>query len=226
MHAVLSIVLLGTIDAQPTVNGLYPLWENTGELHARWSGQIGFAHAQLGFGPMQVGTQPFLDAYGTYNGELKVALWRGTLLRVAAIAGWYRVPAAAESRTIGNLHTVHLWNPYGPITLLPGSIAGTLLASRRLRVHLATTVLGQWAEDSRDRQVSVGFASIGELRASTHWAALLHAGVEGVPVTTQVHAGLSFAYRLPYLDLRIGYARRFEDGESSGVFLFDGALVF
>lgn len=228
MRTIALLLLLSRVAAaaEGTVNGLYPLWEQTGDLHEAGTLQIGFLHAQLGLGPVQVGTQPFLDLYGTANAQAKLALWRGQRLRLALVPGWYRVPAAAQARAIGNLRTVKLYNPYGPVTLVPVALAASLLLSPRLRIHAAGSVLGQWADDARDRMASAGAAALLELRANARWAAMVHAGVEGVPVTRQTHAGLSFAYRLRHLDLRLGYARRFEDGESSGVLLFDGALLF
>lgn len=212
--------------ADATVNGLYPLWEQTGELHEAGALQIGFRHAQLGLGPVQVGTQPFLDLYGTANAEAKVALWRGERLSLALVPGWYRVPAAPQSRAIGTLQTVNLENLYGPITLFPVALAASLALSPRVRCHMAGTALLQWADDARDRQATAGAAALLELRANARWAAMVHAGVEGMPAMRQSHAGLSFAYRLSHLDLRVGYARRWQDGESAGVLLFDGALLF
>src|SRR5262249_13087115 len=44
------------IDSSPTVNGLYPLWEHTGEIHPWLHFQIGYSHAQLGLGWVQLGT--------------------------------------------------------------------------------------------------------------------------------------------------------------------------
>src|SRR6185369_15104913 len=57
------------------VNGLYPLWENTGLTHGSGTGQVGYLHAQGALGPFQLGTQPLLDVYGTPNLAAKVALW-------------------------------------------------------------------------------------------------------------------------------------------------------
>src|SRR5437879_1021533 len=74
-----------------TVEGLYPLWEHTGELHAPGAFAIGYGHAALGLPRAQIATQPFLDLYGTANAQAKVALWRTPRLRLALEAGWYRV---------------------------------------------------------------------------------------------------------------------------------------
>lgn len=227
LRAVVASLAAAAAAAEPrTVNGLYPLWEHTGEVHDRFAGQVGFAHAQIGLGPAQIGTQPFLDLYGTANAGVKAALWRGGRLRVALGAAWYRVPTGAESRTLGNLHTVHLVNPYAPITLVSVPAAATFVLAPRVQIHASAAALAQWSEDVRDRLFTSGAAAVGELRATRRWAAMLHAGHEGFPAAPQTHVALSFAYRLAHLDLRAGYARRFEAGESSGAFLFDGALVF
>ena len=122
MRTIAILLLLPRLAAaaDTTVNGLYPLWEQTGELHDAGAMQIGFGHAQLGLGRLQLGTQPFLDFFGTANAQAKIALWRGDPLRLALVCGWYRVPTAAEARTVGRLHSAKLSNPYGPVNLLPG----------------------------------------------------------------------------------------------------------
>jgi hypothetical protein len=214
------------MEAMPTVNGLYPLWEHTGEVHPWLHFQIGYNHAQLGLGPVQLGTQPVLDIYGIYNGQAKVAFRRKGKLRIAAELGWYQVPTNAQSRTIGNLHAVHLINPYESISLVPLSLAATWLPLRWLRVHGAATVLGQWASSTRNRQASVGVAALVEARASEHWAVMAHLGVEGIGVAAEEHVGASLVYRHQFVDLRAGYARRFADGESDNQFMFDVAVVF
>ena len=208
-----------------TVNGLYPLWEQTGEVHDAGRVQFGYQHAQLGLGYLQLETQPYLDAYGTVNGEIKVRVYGSASTDAAVQVGWYHAPARVDKQEVGNLHTVNLMNR-APIDMVPLQFAETFFLSPRLQLHAAATALPQYSRDSRDTSVSFGGASMLEMRASRRWAAMAHAGVEGAPVTVQSHAGLSFAYRWSFLDLRAGYATRFENGTEAGVVLFDGAVVF
>jgi hypothetical protein len=222
--AILGILTAASLPAraqEATINGLYPLWEVTGELHDAGRAQVGYQHAQLGLGPLQLETQPYLDAYGTVNGEVRIRLFRDAAVQL----GWYHAPAQVAGHEIGNVHAVNLVNP-APIDLVPVQLAETFGLSPRLQLHATATSLLEYSPDSRDSQVSFGAAGILEMRASRHFAAMAHAGVEGAPVSLQSHAGLSFAFRASFLDLRAGYAARYENGTQAGVVLFDGAVVF
>jgi hypothetical protein len=231
--ATLSTSVEGGIPTAPaldTVNGLYPLWEQTAILHPKGTVELGYQHAQLGLGPIQVGTSPYLDLFGTYNLELKLKLFAGQSTAVALVAAGYRVPTQAESRTIGNVHAIGLVNPYDPVWVFPMSVALSQVLSQRLHLHATTTVLVTNAggtQGSQRSDVSFGQVAILEMRASGAWRAFLHAGVEGLRVEPNGHLGLSFGYRGRRVLASAGYARRMSlDGESAHVFLFDGGLVF
>ena len=214
-------------DLQGSVNGLYPLWEQTAILHPAGGGQVGHGHAQFGLGLVQVGTQPFLDLYGTYNLELKVALPGGDRHRTALVLGGYRLPENAEERSIGDLHRPGFSNSYGPLTLFPVSLAHSFVASGRLRIHSAATALFQYGSSSVDRNLSGGVATMVAFHASWHWSARLHGGLWGFGVERQAHAGLSFAYWSPRLAVAAGYARQASlTGETRSLFMIDGALLF
>ncbi len=218
---------LGDDDLQGSVNGLYPLWEQTAILHPAGGGQVGHGHAQLGLGPLQLGTQPYLDLYGSYNFELKVALPGSERHRTAVVLGGYLLPAEAEARSLGDLHRPGFSNPYGRLDLFPISFAHSFVASDRLRVHSTLTALLQYGRSSIDRNVSAGVASMLAWHASLHWSARLHAGLWGFGVERQAHAGLSFAYWSPRVAAAVGYARQFSlSGESRRVLMIDGALLF
>jgi hypothetical protein len=214
-------------EAPPTIEGLYPLWEYTGRTHASGTGQIGYGHAAWALGPVQLGTQPFLDLYGTLNLQAKVAVAQGERTWLAFQAGAYRIPTEAPNHTIGQLHAPR-YDSYAPVTLLPLALAATWQPSARARLHAATTVLVSRSPDPQHRNVSVGEALLAELLASPRWAARLHAGLEGVGVAAQAHAGLSFAYTNRFLQLQAGYARTLplRGSAGDGTIMFDGALLF
>ena len=213
-------------EAVATVNGAYPLWEYTGEMYARGRAQVGYQHAQLGLGRVQIETQPFLDVYGILNGEIKVGLTSGERTRSALVLGYYDVPTTVESMPLGNSPVASM-PLYAHLKLLPASIAGTAEIGSRLRAHANAMVLGQWADDPRARAISAGASTMIEYRAFEHWAAMMHLGAEGLGQAERAHAGMSLAYRLPYIDLRGGYARQFSRTDPpANVVLFDGALVF
>jgi hypothetical protein len=212
---------------QSSVNGLYPLWEQTAVLHPAGGGQIGHGHAQLGLGPVQVGTQPFLDLYQTFNLQLKLALPGNQRHRTALVMGAYRVPAQAEARALGDLHRPGFTNQYGPVGLFPVSLAHSFAASERLQLHSTLTGLLRHGDDPMDRQPSLGLATMVAWHASWHWSARLHGGVWGLGVEPQAHAGLSFAYEGERMTVAAGYARQASfTGESRAVFLLDFALLF
>jgi hypothetical protein len=214
-------------DLQGSVNGLYPVWEQTAILHPAGGGQVGHGHAQIGLGFLQLGTQPFLDLYGTYNLELKVALPGSGAHRTALVAGGYRLPADAGGRSLGDLHRPGFSNPSGALTLFPVSLAHSFVASERLRVHSAATALFQYGNSSIDRNLSAGVATMVAWHASWHWSARLHGGLWGFGVERQAHAGLSFAYWSPRVAVAAGYARQASfTGESRSHFMIDGALLF
>jgi hypothetical protein len=210
-----------------TVNGLYPLWEQTAVLHPKGTVELGYQHAQVSLGPVQVGSSPYLDLYGTYNLELKLKLFAGPATAVALVAAGYRVPTQAESRTIGNLHAVGLANPYDPVWVFPLSLAASRVLSPRLHLHATATVLTTHAGAAQGTQVSFGQVAVLEMRATSAWRAFVHAGLEGLGVEPNGHLGLSFGYRGRHVLASAGYARRMSfDGESAHVFLLDGGLVF
>jgi hypothetical protein len=213
--------------ALDTVNGLYPLWEQTALLHPQGTVELGYQHAQVGVGPVQIGTSPYLDLYGTYNLDLKLRLLAGRSTALALAIAGFRVPTQAQSRSIGNVHAIGLANPYDPVWVLPVSLAVSQVLSPRLHLHANATVLTTHTAAAQGTQVSFGQAAILEMRASAAWRAFLHAGVEGLHVEPQGHLGLSFGYRGRHVMAAAGYARRMSfSGESAHVFLFDGGLLF
>jgi hypothetical protein len=209
-------------------DGLYPTWEQTGLTHPSGTGEVGYTSAAWAVGRAQLGTQPYLDLYGTFNLQTKVALWRGRDSWAALQIGGYRIPVRAQERTIGQLHASLFDNPYDPVTLVPITLAASFRLSDRLLVHAASTLLVSRSDDPHYRTVSVGEGLLAELLASPHWAARLHAGVEGIGAEAQAHVGVSFAYSVRWLRLQAGYARRLplHGQPGDGVPMFDGALLF
>jgi hypothetical protein len=216
-----------TAAAEGSVNGLYPLWEQTGVLHRAGTVAVGYGHAQVGLGRLQLGTQPILDLHGTLNLQAKAALWRGERLDAALVLGGFRLPTAAQGRTVGNLYASGFSNPYAPVWLAPVSLAKTLRVGQRLALHWASTVLFSHSQAPEHRFVASGQTLMAELRAGPRWAARLHGGVEGWPIQAAAHAGLSFAYTGEHVYAAAGLARRFGfDGEGSNQALFDGGVLF
>jgi hypothetical protein len=209
------------------VNGLYPLWEQTGLLHRTGAFQIGYEHAQVGLGRLQLGTQPILDLHSAFNLQVKAALWRGERLNVALLVGGYHFPTAAESRTVGNLNAAGSTNPYAAVWLVPICLAKSLRLSERVGLHWASTLLLSGSSAPEHVYFSGGQTVMVDLAATPHWSARLHGGAEGWPVETKAHAGISFAYTGNYLYASAGAARRFSlDGESANQVLFDAGLLF
>lgn len=209
------------------INGLYPLWEQTALLHRRGAFQIGYNHAQVGLGRVQVGTEPILDLHGALNLQAKVALWQGDRLKVALIVGGYRLPTAAESRTVGNLYPSTFTNPYAPVWLVPICLAKSVRFGERVALHWASTLLLSQSSEPAYRYVAGGQTLLLDLAATPGWHARLHAGAEGWPVETTAHAGLSFGYVGRYLYASLGAGRRFPlDGEPANQVLFDAGLLF
>src|SRR5205085_1854679 len=66
-------------------DGLYPLWEQTAVLPDAGTFRIGYQHAAVGLGRVQLGTQPILDLHGALNIEAKAALWRGPRFQLALV---------------------------------------------------------------------------------------------------------------------------------------------
>jgi hypothetical protein len=224
-----------TLEATPreaigdggAVNGLYPLWEQTAVLHPLGGFQLGYQHAQVGLGRVQLGTQPILDLHGSPNLELKLAVWRGQRFSVALVVGGFYLPTAAESRTLGNLHPSGFTNPFAPVWLCPISLAKTLRLGSRVAVHWASTLLVSGSSDPQHRYVSGGQTLMMEVAAGPHWSAQVHGGAEGWPVQPVAHAGLSIAYRGEHLYGGLGAGRRFSfEGESANQILFDAGLLF
>jgi hypothetical protein len=209
------------------VNGLYPLWEQTAILHPSGAFQIGYEHAQVGLGRMQLGTQPILDLHGALNLQVKAALWRGDRLNVALVVGGYHFPTGAEGRTVGNLHATSFTNPYAPVWLAPLCLAKSVRLGQRVGLHWASTVLLSHSSAPEHRYASGGQTVMMEVAATPHWSARLHGGAEGWPVDARAHAGISFAYSGEHLYASAGAARRFSfEGESANQLLFDAGLLF
>jgi hypothetical protein len=208
------------------VNGLYPLWEQTAVLHPAGTVAIGYEHAQVGLGRLQLGTNPLLDLHGTLNLEAKAALWRGPRLAVALLVSGYHLPVAAEGRTIGNLYASGFTNSYAPVWLVPISLAKSLRLGQRLALHWSSTLLLSQSPAPELRYLAGGQTVMLEAAANRQWTVRLHGGAEGWPVQTVAHAGLSFAYTAKYLYAALGAARKFSfEGESANVVMFDAGLL-
>lgn len=226
--ATTTATVTATADAPPpAVYGLFPLWEHTGVVEESGAARVGLRHAQVGLGPLTVGTDPYLDFYGTTNATAKLGLMRGGPLRLALQASWLRVPAAAETRGVGNLHAGAFANPYAPVTLLPVAAAVTWLAARLVHLHASATLLQTLSAAPELQATSAGVSAWVEWWTPTGRSVRLHAGAEGWPVAPQEHVGLSFGWRTRYLALQGGYARRFAaEGTAANALMFDGAVVF
>jgi hypothetical protein len=208
------------------INGLYPLWEQTALLHRPGAFQIGYNHAQVGLGRLQLGTEPILDLHGAPNLQVKVALWRGERLKVALVIGGYRLPTAAESRTVGNLYPTGFSN-YEPVWLIPICLAKSLRLGERVSLHWASTLLLSTSSAPEHRYIAGGQTLLLDIAATPQWHVRLHAGAEGWPVQTVAHAGLSFGYVGKYVYASLGVGRRFPlDGEPANQVLLDGGLLF
>ncbi len=217
-----------TADAPPpAVYGLFPLWEHTGVVEESGAARVGLRHTQVGLGPLTVGTDPYLDLYGTMNATAKLGVMRDGPLRLALQASWLRVPTAAETRGVGNLHAGAFANPYAPVTLLPVAAGVTWLAARLVHLHASATLLQTLSAAPELQATSAGVSAWVEWWTPTGSSVRLHAGAEGWPVAPQEHVGLSFGWRTRYLALQGGYARRFAaEGTAANALMFDGAVVF
>ena len=217
-----------TADAPPpAVYGLFPLWEHTGVVEESGAARVGLRHMQVGLGRLTVGTDPYLDIYGTLNATAKLGVMRDGPLRLALQASWLRVPTAAETRGVGNLHAGAFANPYAPVTLLPVAAGVTWLAARRVHLHASATLLQTLSAAPELQGTSAGISAWVEWWTPTGLSVRLHTGAEGWPVATQEHVGLSFGWRTRHLALQGGYARRFAaEGTSANTLMFDGAVVF
>jgi hypothetical protein len=208
------------------INGLYPLWEQTALLHRPGAFQIGYNHAQVGLGRIQLGTEPILDLHGALNLQAKVALWQGERFKLALVIGGYRLPTAAESRTVGNLYPTGFTN-YAPVWLVPISLAKSLRLGQRVAVHWASTLLLSTSSAPEHRYLAGGQTLLLDVAATPQWHARLHGGAEGWPVETVAHAGISFGYVGRYVYASLGAGRRFPlDGEPANQVLLDGGLLF
>jgi|GEM_PF-6975449 len=209
------------------INGSVPLWEYTGAIRDTGSGQVGWTDAQVAFGPVQIGTKPFLDLYGSYNAELKLRLYESERLRAAFVFGVYRVPTAAESRGIGNLHASAFANPYAPVWLLPFSFAKSFSFTRTVALHWSSTALYMASDEAAQNHLSFGQTLFAEWRTAPVWAVRAHAGITGVRVSPVMHGALSFAYYGEYVQGNLGAGRRVDlAGEQSSFVMLDAALVF
>ena len=214
-------------DPPPAVYGLFPLWEHTGAVEDSGAARVGMRHTQVGIGPVTVGTDPYLDLYGTLNANAKLGIVRRGPLRLAVQAAWLRVPTAAETRGIGNLHAGSFANPYAPVTLLPVAAAVTLLAGRRLHLHASATLLQTLSTVPELQTTTGGVAAWVEWWTPAGRSVRFHAGAEGWPAAAQEHVGISFGWRMRYMALQAGYARRFApEGTAANTVMFDGAVVF
>ena len=228
MPATTTASATATADAPPpAVHGLFPLWETTGVVEESGAARVGLRHMQVGLGPLTVGTDPYLDIYGTMNATAKLGVMRKGSLRLALQASWLRVPTAAETRGVGNLHAGAFANPYAPVTLLPVAAGVTWLAARRVHLHASATLLQTLSAAPELQATSAGISAWVEWWTPTGRSVRLHAGAEGWPVAPQEHVGLSFGWRTRHLALQGGYARRFAaEGTSANTLMFDGAVVF
>lgn len=209
------------------VDGLYPLWEQTGALDAAGAARVGWNHAAVGLGAVSFGTQPFLDLYGTANASMKVALRRGPRLSAALVVGGSRIPTAAETHGIGSVNMTTFTNPFAPMWLVPVSGALTAVATPRLHLHVTATALAIRSTETAYNGLSGGMAGFAEWFASPSRSVRLHAGAEGWPTWTQEHVGLSFAWRYKCVALAGGYVQRFNPGGTSDrVFMWDAGLLF
>lgn len=223
-----TAAVTATADAPaPAVYGLFPLWEHTGVVEESGAVRVGLRHTQVGLGPLTVGTDPYLDLYGTMNATAKLGVMRKGPLRLALQAAWLRVPTAAETRGVGNLHAGAFANPYAPVTLLPVAAGVTWLAAQRVHLHASATLLQTLSAAPELQATSAGVSGWVEWWTPTALSVRLHAGAEGWPVAPQEHVGLSFGWRTRYLALQGGYARRFAvEGTAANALMFDGAVVF
>lgn len=210
-----------------TVHGLFPLWEHTGVLQSSGGFQIGYNHAHWAYGPAQISTQPFLDLYGVLNAQAKLSVLNAARLKVALIAGVYRLPTNAQGRMLGNLNPTGFVNLYSPVFVAPLSLAKSIALGKKWAVHWASTVLAVQSAEPGLSYLAGGQSFLIEALASPSWRARIHAGIEGIGVQGQGHLGMSFAYLGDVVFLAAGAGQRLTfSGERSTFLMFDGGLAF
>ena len=103
----------------------------------------------------------------------------------------------------------------------------TLLAARRLHLHASATLLQTLSTVPELQTTTGGVAAWVEWWTPAGRSVRFHAGAEGWPAAAQEHVGLSFGWRMRYMALQAGYARRFApEGTAANTIMFDGAVVF
>jgi hypothetical protein len=221
-------VVPGALIERGSVNGLIPLWEQTAVLHPAGAGQVGYGHAQVGLGPVQIGTQPSLDLQETFNLQLKVALPSLGRHRAAIVVAGYHLPAQEEAELglPGDLRGPGFSSPTRSANLFPVSLAHSFGAGEHWGIHSAVTGLLRQGGEPGQGGPSLGLATLMSWRTSLRWAARLHAGLGGLGVEPQAHAGLSLAYGTDRVALAAGYARQGWLDGGRDLFLVDGALLF
>lgn len=190
-------------------NGLYPLWEGTGDVHGHRHGVVALRDVQLGLGGWgQLGSQPLEFVFRTPNAQLKLALWRGERWRWALQAGCYALLPGAGEAFLSPTYAATLRNQDFSVFALPLQLATSWRAAPWLQLHHTLTALTVAGQPPVQPRLTVGNFLTAELLALRHHGFYLHLGEVGAWAHELLILGASYRLRWGPVEGRVGYVYR------------------
>ncbi|MCL2315224.1 MAG: hypothetical protein FWC28_08255 [Proteobacteria bacterium] len=200
--------------------GLYPLWENTGNMlgHRRifignnWLA-VGFAHR------FSLGLRPTSFFFRVPNFDFKALVYERAQLKVSMqLAPSLVLPGASTSFTTNNFvsrfddNHHYLW-------LLPLSANASWQLLDELCLHASLTALGAFGKQVPNLQVTLGLTVFAEFMAWKYHSLMLHLGETGFWNHDLAMLGASYRFHWKWIEAQLGYFYRFSVNGNQGGFL-------
>jgi hypothetical protein len=207
------------------VEGLYPLWENTGYTLTFKQARLAVFQLSVGAGPnLQLSVRPWSFAMRAPNFLLKYGVYKQGTLNVAVHAGLYAILRNANNAFYSAQYASRLKNADSLVMAIPLGASISWEATSWLRVHNTLTLLGLFSDEFKDR-LTVGDFVSAEFKPTDRHALFLHVGEVGFWAHDMTVIGLSYRYNYKWFNVRVGYYYRFSQDGAQGQPLFDIGVI-
>jgi len=220
-HVVSSYRVTGT----DVVDGMYPLWENTGYTLSFKQARLALFQSSVGIGPhLQLSIRPWSFAMRAPNIAFKYGVYNRGTLHFAVHAGLYVLLPNANNAFYSAQYAARIKNTDSTVMVVPLGSSLTWEATQWLRVHNTLTLLGVFADPYKD-QITVGHFVRAEFKPTEHHSLFLHAGEVGFWAHDMFVTGLSYRFNYKAFNVGAGYFYRFSKDGAQGQPLFDIGII-
>lgn len=186
--------------------GLYPLWEDTGDVLGHQHVALGLTSASVGFADRaEVGVKPQTFILRVPNAFVKVPVYHRHGFAVSTRLSALAILSGAEKRFWSSTYTSTVPTSQRTLWVVPLSGSLTWEAHPALRLHGTLTAMGIFGRGKVQNSLTAGYFSTAEFLALAGHSLFVHVGEIGMWDHDQWVLGGSYRFNYRWLEMRLGY---------------------